>query len=211
MRPDISTCADTPFDLILFDLGGVLIELSGIQQMLDWSRDSLSENDLWRRWLSSPAVRDFESGRSSPDRFAREMIVEFNLSVSATRFLYAFTRWTKGLYAGADVMLKSLSERYALGILSNTNALHWHRFETEMNFLGYFDFVYPSHLTGYLKPDRETFQYVAKACGYQPGRILFLDDNTLNTDSAKSTGFNACRVSGVPDVLRQLTAMNLIG
>ena len=210
MKPDNPATVSMPFDLILFDLGGVLIELSGIQQMLDWSRDISSEKDLWRRWLSSPAVRDFESGQSSPDRFARAMIAEFNLSVPPQLFLEAFTRWAKGLYAGANVMLESLSRHYLLGILSNTNEIHWHRFETEMNFLGYFDFVYPSHLTGHLKPDRETFRYVAKACGHRPGRILFLDDNTLNTDSAKSTGFNACTVSGVSGVLRQLTAMNLI-
>jgi putative hydrolase of the HAD superfamily len=200
----------TPFNLILFDLGGVIIELSGVQQMLGWSKNIPSEKDLWHRWLSSRAVRDFESGQSTPDHFAHAMIAEFKLSVTPESFLDAFSQWTRGLYAGAEALLQSLSRHFSLGILSNTNELHWHRFETEMNFLHHFDYTYPSHLTGRLKPDRETFRYVAEASGYLPNQILFFDDNPLNTDSAKSTGIAAYTVSGASGVVQKITELNLI-
>ncbi len=210
MRLNIATGLKTSVDLILFDLGGVIIELTGVEKMLDWSTDITSEKDLWDRWLASRAVRDFESGQSTPDHFARTIITEFNLSITPGSFLKAFTRWAQGLYSGVDTLLTSLSDHFALGILSNTNEIHWHRFETKMNFLHHFDYAYPSHLTGRLKPDRETFRYVARDSGYLPDRILFFDDNPLNIESAKSTGMKAFTVSGVSGVLRKLTELDLI-
>jgi hypothetical protein len=53
------------FEVILFDLGGVLIELSGISTMLAWIGPTMTIEELWRRWLTSPGVRLFESGRIS--------------------------------------------------------------------------------------------------------------------------------------------------
>ena len=58
-------------DAIVFDIGGVLVELSGVAQMLEWCGGTLGEEELWRRWLSSPGVRRFESGQSNAAEFAR--------------------------------------------------------------------------------------------------------------------------------------------
>ena len=44
-------------DAILFDLGGVMIELAGVERMLEWSPGLGTTGELWRRWLASPAVR----------------------------------------------------------------------------------------------------------------------------------------------------------
>lgn len=52
-----------PIDVILFDLGGVLIELAGVEKMLEWSPGVGTTEELWRRWLYSDAVRKFETGR----------------------------------------------------------------------------------------------------------------------------------------------------
>ncbi|MBK7792075.1 MAG: hypothetical protein IPJ62_05835 [Betaproteobacteria bacterium] len=65
--------ADAPFDAILFDLGGVLIELAGVERMLSWCPGVATTDELWRLWLHSPAVRRCETGastgESSPPRW----------------------------------------------------------------------------------------------------------------------------------------------
>ena len=61
---------NTDIDVILFDLGGVLIELAGVEKMLEWSKDLASTDELWRRWLHSAAVRAFETGKIGTDAFA---------------------------------------------------------------------------------------------------------------------------------------------
>ena len=49
-------------DAILFDLGGVLIELVGVEQMLAWSPQLADTAELWRRcsrrcWASTRRSR----------------------------------------------------------------------------------------------------------------------------------------------------------
>ena len=55
--------AHADIDLVVFDLGGVLVELGGIDVWLGWTGPGISEAEMWRQWLSSTTVRDFEGGR----------------------------------------------------------------------------------------------------------------------------------------------------
>ncbi|MEA3231550.1 MAG: HAD-IA family hydrolase [Thermodesulfobacteriota bacterium] len=199
-----------PFDLILFDLGGVIIELAGVQQMLTWSDHVSSGDGLWEQWLSSRAVRDFESGRSTPDCFADAMITEFNLPVSPKQFLAEFTRWPKGTYAGTKALLTQLSKNFSLGVLSNTNELHWQRINSEMNLIHFFDWTFPSHLTGRLKPDQGTFRHAAESTGCSPDRILFFDDNRINVNGARTTGMTGYTVAGVSGVNQKLCDLGVL-
>src|SRR4029453_12402902 len=54
-------------EVILFDLGGVLIELAGVEKMIEWSPGIETVEELWRRWLHSDAVRRFETGAIGRD------------------------------------------------------------------------------------------------------------------------------------------------
>ena len=38
-------------EIVVFDLGGVIVELVGIATMIEWSKEA-SEEALWRRWLT---------------------------------------------------------------------------------------------------------------------------------------------------------------
>ena len=191
-------------ELILFDLGGVLIELTGVGKMIEWSTPALTAEGMWRKWLSSPAVRDFESGRSDTYSFATGVIEEFGLPVKTQTFLDEFLKWPKGAFPGVCTLLNQLCQTHQLGILSNTNALHWERFTGEMEFMAFFDYRFASHLTGRLKPDRETFHYVADRTGIDPGRILFFDDNQVNVNGARAAGMAAYRANGPDEVMRLL-------
>ena len=83
------------FDLVLFDLGGVLIELSGVGAMRDLAGIG-SDDELWERWLSCPWVRAFERGECTAAEFATGMVEEWKLSVTADVFLEAFRMWPVG-------------------------------------------------------------------------------------------------------------------
>lgn len=196
---------DPEVELILFDLGGVLIELTGVGKMVAWSTPALSPEGMWEKWLSSPAVRDFESGRSDAGAFATGVIEEFGLPVDTQTFLDEFLKWPRGAFPGVSALLRVLSRTHRLGVLSNTNALHWERFIEEMEFMAFFDYRFASHLTGRLKPDRETFHYVADRTGIDPGRILFFDDNQVNVNGARAAGMAAFRAKGPRDVMRLLS------
>lgn len=182
-------------DTILFDLGGVLIRVTGISTMMEWS--GLPTEQFWERWLASPTVRGFESGQISSELFASLLVDEFDLPVDASDFLNQFSNWLAGPYPGAAELLKTLTPYYRLVSLSNTNALHWERMVNEMDLLEGFDFNFPSHQTGLLKPDKQAFNYVCEALDAKPENILFLDDNQVNVDAAASVGIVSYRVQGV--------------
>src|SRR5512132_1938643 len=84
--------------VVLFDLGGVFIDLSGVPTMIGWLSNRVSPEELWRMWLTSPAVRAFETGRTTPEAFADELIAEMKLPVTKEQFLEAFTCWPRGLF-----------------------------------------------------------------------------------------------------------------
>ncbi|MCE7876983.1 MAG: hypothetical protein DYH14_06560 [Betaproteobacteria bacterium PRO3] len=137
-------------EAILFDLGGVLIELAGVERMLAWSPSLCTTEELWRRWLASPAVRGYESGRTGRDAFADGIIEEFALPVSREAFLAEFALWPRTLNAGARGFLAALAPRYTLASLSNTNELHWERFEREWSLPAMFHRNFPSYAVGRL-------------------------------------------------------------
>ena len=56
-------------DVVLFDLGGVLIDFGGVGPMKELAGIA-SDEEVWRRWLGCRWVRDFERGRCSPEDFA---------------------------------------------------------------------------------------------------------------------------------------------
>ena len=78
--------------VILFDLGGVLVELNDISTLLPVNGDPILMNTLGSDWLYSPAARDFEKGVSSIEQFADTYIEEKNLPVRRSDFLNAFAQ-----------------------------------------------------------------------------------------------------------------------
>ncbi len=198
----------TSVDTIVFDIGGVLVELGGVGQMLRWC-DSLSEAELWRRWLSSPAVRSFESGRSGKQEFGSAVVEEFDLGIEPEQFLKAFAEWPERLYPGTATLLRSLAPHFRLVSLSNTNELHWRRVRDELGLGSLFHRHFLSHQIGMMKPDREVFELVVHSLGGDASHLLFFDDNQVNVDAAHAAGMHSCRVSGAGGAAMALTALGI--
>jgi putative hydrolase of the HAD superfamily len=78
-----------------------------------------------------------------------------------------------------------------------------------MDLLEGFDFNFPSHQTGLLKPDKQAFNYVCEALDTKPEKILFLDDNQVNVDAAASFGIVSYRVQGVEGAQKILANLGM--
>lgn len=185
-------------DVVLFDLGGVLIDFGGVEPMKQLAGIT-SDDELWRRWLECPWVRDFERGRCSPGDFASGVVGDWGLSVDPRTFLDAFRSWPREPMPGADALLCSVRRTVPVGCLSNTNTLHWNDHFERWTLLDGFDFRFLSFEMGVIKPDREMFDRVSEVLTAPPGRVLFLDDNSINVDGAVAAGFRAVRVAGVDE------------
>jgi HAD superfamily hydrolase (TIGR01509 family) len=196
--------------VVLFDVGGVLVELSGVATLLDWLDHRITAQELWSLWLHSPAVRAFETGRIDDRQFAAGILAELRLDIEPGYFLQSFTHWPTGLYPGALQLIERIPSRYRRALLSNSNVLHWRRVLDEMGLGAVFEHQFASHLMGKIKPDAEAFEHVLERLSCRASQVLFLDDNALNVEAARSIGMRSQLVRGVHEAQRSLQQAGII-
>lgn len=190
--------------LLLFDLGGVIIEVdpAGVRALDGHNRSNI---ELWEIWLTSPVVQQYESGKISNEDFARGILAAFHSGVEVEAFLEAFTAWPLGLFPGARELLLELRRDYQLAFLSNSNPLHYPRFQAEWGLDDLFDYHFVSHEMGFVKPQPEIFEMTLRGLPFDKREIHFFDDNRLNVEAAEKAGIPATIVRG-PDELRRAVA-----
>ncbi|MBI2570728.1 MAG: HAD family phosphatase [Candidatus Schekmanbacteria bacterium] len=193
--------------VLLFDLGGVLIELDAFARLQAICPDSPGEDCIRIRWLASPALRAFELGRIGADEFARQFVCEWRLPWSPERFLREFEHWPRALYPGAETLLLALRARYRVCCLTNSNELHLAA-RPELGTL--FDDLFSSHRLGLVKPDPAIFHRVVELLGVPAEAIVFFDDAPPNVESASRVGLQAHHVMGFPALAARVAELALL-
>ncbi len=193
---------------ILFDLGGVLVELGDSPFPREW----IGKNETFgsAEWFSSPQATDFECGRISVSEFLRAIKFQLGLSASEAEIRRSFTAWPIGLYSGTEALLRCLATNYKLAILSNTNPLHEPILLNDFGLRDMVDRIYFSHQLGLAKPAPEVYLHVLENLALEPHQVLFLDDNLINVKSAAELGIHAHQVYGLADVKRVIKEFGII-
>src|SRR3954469_9291633 len=197
-------------DVVLFDLGGVLIDFGGVDPMKRLAGID-TDDELWRRWLTCRWVRSFERGECSPDEFAAGLVGDWALEVEPAVFLESFRSWPGGPLAGAVELVADVRAAVPIGCLSNTNAIHTENEFAKYEMFDAFDYRFLSYQLGLVKPDRALFDRVAELVPVAPDRVLFLDDNLVNVEGAIEAGFTARHVRGVDQARAALVEQEVIG
>lgn len=193
--------------VVLFDMGGVLVELGSLPELLGSQFD---EERFWPRWLSSPAVRRFERGDCSPDEFAAGAVDDLELDISAEIFLANFAGFPRGLFPGAADLVVEVSATAEIGVLSNTNQLHWETQPDAEILQRIVTRPYLSYRLGEVKPDEALYRLVLDDLARPAGEVLFLDDNQINVDGARRVGMAAETVKGPDQARRVLNRYGLL-
>lgn len=201
--------SDAAIDFVLFDLGGVLIELGDVSSLQELTV-SVGSEDQWQRWLSSAWVRRFERGECSASEFSAGMVSDWGLEIAPERFLEIFRDWPVGPYPHAAELLAAVQRSVQIGCLSNTNAMHWEHQLSSWPVLEMFDFRFLSFELGVGKPDQAIFQAVADRLPFRKDRILYFDDVAVNADAARSFGFRSETARGLAEVRVKLCEVGLL-
>ncbi len=189
--------------VILFDIGGVLVELDGLPSLAALLGAEQDHETLHAIWMASPAVVAHETGKIGASEFAAGVVADLKLPVTADLFLRDFCSWPKGLLSGALELLDEIPDLYRLSALSNTSAAHWERI-VALGVADRFEQAFLSHQTGYLKPAAEAFQVAISGMGVSPSEVLFLDDGLRNIKVARTLGIDAHLARGPQDARRVL-------
>jgi len=193
--------AGASIDVVVFDLGGVIMDLAGLKGFL--RRHELDIGEFFSRALAGGAHAEFERGALDAGEYAAAFLAETGLDLDPEQFLAEFAGWPGGLFPGVAELLDEIPVTTAS--LSNTNPVHWHSEFCTAVVLPLFDRHFPSYQLGLAKPDPAIFRRVAGLLDVEPARVVFFDDNQVNVDSAASVGMHAHRVDG-PDAARAVLA-----
>ena len=187
---------------LLFDLGGVLVELDWERMFRHWADHAGVDPAMLRaRFTFDDSYRRHERGEI--DAAAYYASLRDSLAIDVPHEVIDFG-W-KSIFAGEIEetvrMLRALHGRIPLYAFSNTNPSHfeaWHGRFSEA--LRPFDRIFTSCGIGARKPERVAFEHIAREVGVPLASILFFDDTQENVDGARAVGMPAVLVRSPADV-----------
>jgi putative hydrolase of the HAD superfamily len=191
-------------EVLLFDLGGVLVEFSGDRDILPLLKLRASEDDVRARWRNCELTEAFGLGKLSRQEFGERFVRSWGLNVEPDQFLQEFRSWSRRLLPGAVELLALLRPRFRLAALSNSNELHWDRNTQDLGIEDLFELALSSHRCGLAKPAPEFYLLALERLGVSPDAVLFFDDVPANVAAASALGICAFHVKGVADVRARL-------
>ena len=198
------------YDIILFDVGGVLVDFQGSKRLFELAGGENTPEKLAEfRRVTTPWVRKLESGACTVDEFTRGHLAEWPSGLTPQGLVEELESWPLSIYPGALELLEALRENFTLACLSNTNPIHWPLQRDRMGLGKYFQHQYVSYEIGGLKPDAAVFAHVIDDLSCDPRRVLFLDDREENVEAAVNAGFDSRCVRGIEDTRETLRKMNL--
>jgi putative hydrolase of the HAD superfamily len=191
----------SPFRHLLFDLGGVIINLDISRTHRAFAtlagRDpeaiigEFNRTDLFKR---------YEKGLITDAGFRTQLRDFLGVPVTDRQMDDAWNAMLLDIPPARIELLRQLRQKYNLLVLSNTNAIHLralngilHQTSGIATLEDIFHQTFYSHLTGLSKPSPEAFRYVLEQAGIRAEETLFLEDSPANIQGAQQ--------SGIPSVL----------
>jgi putative hydrolase of the HAD superfamily len=207
---------------VIFDLGNVLVHIAP-EAFLQTLGVDTPENRTYYQQKITDIVKAYERGDETTNRFLTRLDELFNSHdrkashdhggnrvFSADDFRRAMLSIIGRPVAGMDEIVRSLSARVPLGLLSNTNPLH---FDSCMEHLSSLQFI-PSHFLSYrlksLKPDARIFEQAVELLQLDAGDILYIDDIPENIAAAKRVGLNSHLFVGDEELRERLVTLKLL-
>ncbi len=180
---------------IIFDLGNVIINIDSnrtVNAMKEMGFDNFEESYTLLR--QSDLFDFLEKGLITPEKFHIDLQAHFNNHVSAAKIDDAWNAMLLDFPKKRIKLLQNLKSKYRLFLLSNTNIIHYHKYNQDLKYQygielkSLFEKVYYSFDMGMRKPDLEVFKYVIKDSNLKPIETLFVDDSAENIESANKLG-----------------------
>ena len=201
-----------PFDVILFDIGGVLLtngwdhhERSVVVEQFKLDRDALESRH-------AKVFEAWERGELTLDEYLDAVVFYDPRSFSREGFFVAMCAQSKELPGGALCILKELaaSDKCRIGALNN-EARETHEFRVDKFALhNLFEYTFTSCYMGLRKPDPRIYLRSLGILGDRPERSLFIDDRLENVAAAAAVGMKAIRFTGEADLRRPLGSLQVL-
>ena len=191
-----------PVEALLFDFGGVVVEIDFDQVFARWAElAGVPFGNVKPRFEHGTAYQQHERGEIEAPAYFEALRQELGIDLTDADFEDGWQRIFGPPIEPVVALLPALRGRLPLYLFSNTNRLHhsyWERVYAEA--LRPFHRHFISFEMGVRKPEPESFAQVSRAIGVPLERILFFDDTVANIEGARAVGLQTVLVRGPQDV-----------
>jgi glucose-1-phosphatase len=193
---------------LLFDLGGVVIDIDFSRVFTQWAKDAGCEMAAIRGlFRMDDLYRDFECGIISSAEFFEGLRQSLKIDLTDQQFITGWNHIFVGEVAGMGHLLRSTAKKLPLYAFSNTNEIHVaHMLEAFGPILSHFEVVFTSSAMGMRKPDPQAFELVCQEINVKPSELLFFDDTPENIASARDCSIPSVHVKSIKSIIEELNA-----
>jgi putative hydrolase of the HAD superfamily len=202
---------EPPIQAILYDLGNVILPFNHYQiaEKLCRSAQRKEFQDPQKLFsylfdLQKGVMNRFDVGKVSPRKFFQSLKENLGLSLSFDEFTPI---WNDIFVEDQEVSQIILSQkgRWRLGLLSNTDPLHFNYILTKFAIMKAFDKWILSYEVGFKKPAVEIFQTAIEWASVEPQKILFIDDVKTHVEVAISLGMHGIHFISAEQLKKELS------
>jgi putative hydrolase of the HAD superfamily len=194
---------------LLFDLGGVVIDIDFDRAFTVWAQHSqLTREEIKRRFQFDAPYQRHERGEISAPEYYDHLAAALQLDANHAEIETGWNSIYVGELAETAEVVRALRNTIHCYAFTNTNAAHmtaWTRMFPAL--VTVFDAIFASHQIGLRKPELQAFNHIAQAIGVAPGSILFFDDLLENVEGAIAAGVRSVHVQSPKDVRDALSAL----
>lgn len=196
---------------IIFDLGRVLvgIDTSGEKFTRLMRAAGLTDPAVFDTFWRLDEVCRHMTGEIDSREFHRQASARFGADVSYEDFEEA---WCDIFHPLPEMktVFDELAGRYTVGLLSDTDPLHWNTIRAMLPWLSAIKTPTLSFEVGCLKPHPKMFGTAAANCGRTKEECLFIDDRAENVDGARSFGMQSLQFTTPEKLRNDLAGLKLL-
>ena len=197
------------YDLVLFDLGGVLVEVESdrlmhtMAMLLNRPFDDI-QDAVYHPELLLP----FELGRLGPQAYYEGLRTKLKLPWSYEQFVAA---WNGIFRENREVthLMHRLRPCRKLMALSNTNVLHLGWIKAMVPSLSIFDDWVASCDVGLRKPDPAIYRLALERAGVRADAAVYIDDRPELVEAGRQVGLTAIHFESSRQLEEALQAIGL--
>ena len=198
---------------LYFDLGNVLLRFDHRRACRQLAQlIGVSSDRIWEVLFEGGLESAFERGELSRERFAQALADELDCPVGdLTGWERAVADIFEPMEGMADLVANLRGAEWRLGILSNTNTVHWEFVSENYPWLiECFELHVLSYQVRAMKPHLAIYEAAERVAGCRPEEIFFVDDQWDNAAIARGRGWDAVQFESPEQLRRELAVRGLI-
>lgn len=195
------------YNTVVFDLGGVLIDLNVPRCVGNFKRlmgeenvrnilgiDDEGEGVVAVSAATQQLMHDYEYGNITTEQFLQSVCSYCHPGTTVHDVREAWMSMLGELPQHKLDYIASLRKAgYKTVLLSNSNQMHWDPIFEEFRLGTYFDHIFASHHLHMAKPNREIFDYVVREAQIDSPHTIYVDDLEKNRKAGEAfAGWQTC-------------------